>query len=475
MPRAPSPEARSRLSGQRGRTPRERSAGGGLAPLLAVCCGYFMVILDVTIVNVAAPAIGRELAASLTDLLWIVDGYTIAFAGLLLLGGALGDRWGHRRVFCLGVAVFTVASLGCVVAGDVITLTVFRLVEGCGAALLVPGSLALLQQVYVTPAARARAFGLWGAIAGVAATAGPVVGGVLTTTVGWRWVFAINLPIGLLCLVLTMATVRPSLPDRGRIVDWLGQTAVVVTVAAFIAALNEVGRQGNGGQAVIGGFLVAAVAGAILVLRERFGSNPPLPRTMLGSRPLAGGTAIGFLFNFGFYGMIFAASVYFQQHQNLSAAVAGLALLPAVAVTMVASALSGRLSARFPHRRLMFIGLMTAGIGLALWAVVGDAPSYAVLVVAMVGLRLRHVLHPHGGDLHGHGGRPHWVCRNGVGGTQHGPANGIGCRGRDQRVTHRGGRAGHRRPDVHGRRFGRVHPRRRAHPGLCSHTSAVTA
>ena len=109
----------------------------GLAPLLAVCCGYFMVILDVTIVNVAAPAIGRELGASLTDLQWIVDGYTVAFAGLLLLGGALGDRWGHRRVFCLGVVLFTVSSLGCAVAANALVLTAFRLLEGCGAALLV--------------------------------------------------------------------------------------------------------------------------------------------------------------------------------------------------------------------------------------------------------------------------------------------------------------------------------------------------
>jgi DHA2 family methylenomycin A resistance protein-like MFS transporter len=362
----------------------ERSAGVGLAPLLAVCCGYFMVILDVTIVNVAAPAIGRDLAASLTDLQWIVDGYTVAFAGLLLLGGALGDRWGHRRVFCVGVAAFTVASLGCVVAGDVVTLTAFRLLEGAGAALLVPASLALLQQTYLTPTARARAFGLWGAIAGVAATAGPLVGGVLTTTVGWRWVFAVNLPVGLGCLAFTLATVGPSARDRGRTIDPLGQAAVVATVAALIAALNEVGRQGIRGPAVIGGVLVAAAAAGVLVLRERSGSHPPLPRAMVGSRPLVGGTAVGCLFNFGFYGMIFAASVYFQQHQNLSAALAGLALLPAMAVTMVASALSGRLSDRFPHRRLMLIGLLTAGIGLALWAVAGGTPSYAVLVVAMV-------------------------------------------------------------------------------------------
>jgi DHA2 family methylenomycin A resistance protein-like MFS transporter len=344
-----------------------------------------MVILDVTIVNVAAPSIGRDLGASLTDLQWIVDIYTVAFAGLLLLGGALGDRLGHRRVFCLGVAVFTLASLGCMVAGDVMTLTAFRLVEGFGAALLVPGSLALLQQVYVTPAARARAFGLWGAIAGVAATAGPLVGGVLTNTVGWRWVFAINLPVGVLCLALTMATVGPSAHDHNRIIDWLGQAAVGVTVAALITALNEIGRQGIRGPLVITGLVVTVVAGAFLVLRERLGADPPLPRAMLGSRPLTGGTVIGFLFNFGFYGMIFAASVYFQQHEKLSAAYTGLALLPAVAVTMVASALSGRLAGRFAHRRLMIIGLLTACVGLTLWAVSGDSPNYAILVLAMVG------------------------------------------------------------------------------------------
>jgi MFS transporter, DHA2 family, methylenomycin A resistance protein len=356
----------------------------GLAPLLAVCCGYFMVILDVTIVNVAAPAIGRDLGASLTDLQWIVDGYSVAFAGVLLLGGALGDRWGHRRVFCLGVAVFTAASLGCALAQGTVWLTLFRLVEGAGAGLLVPGSLALLQQVYRTPAARARAFGLWGAIAGVAATAGPLVGGVLTTTVGWRWVFVINLPVGLVCLAATLATVGPSPRDRDRVIDPLGQAAVVVTVAALIAALNEVGRQGIRGPAVVVGIVVAALAAGVLVLRERRGSHPPLPRPMLESRPLMGGTAVGLLFNFGFYGMIFAASVYFQQHDDLSPALAGLALLPAVAVTMVASALSGRLSARFGHQRLMLVGLLTAAAGLALWAVVGGAAGYAVLVVAMV-------------------------------------------------------------------------------------------
>jgi DHA2 family methylenomycin A resistance protein-like MFS transporter len=361
-----------------------RAGRAGLTPLLAVCTGYFMVILDVTIVNVAAPAIGRDLSASLTDVQWIVDGYTVAFAGLLLLGGALGDRLGHRRVFCAGVVIFTVASLGCALAWDENVLTALRVLEGVGAALLVPGSLALLQQVYVTAESRAWAFGLWGAIAGVAATSGPLLGGVITNTLGWRWVFAINIPVGVVCIAMTLRAVEPSERNRDRAIDWVGQGAVVVTVAALITALNEVGRQGFTGPLVIGGLVVTVVAAGVFALRERLSAAPPIPRAMLASSPITGGTGIGLLFNFGFYGMIFAASVYFQQGENLSATLTGLALLPAMAVTMVASALSARLSRRYPHRRLMLVGLSSAAVGLAVWAAAGATPSYVVLVVAMV-------------------------------------------------------------------------------------------
>ncbi len=177
---------------------------GAWLPLLAVCAGYFMVILDVTVINVAVPVIGRELSASLTGIQWITDGYTLVFAGFLLTGGALGDRLGNRRVFCSGVAVFTVASAACALAPGALFLVVARLVEGLGAALIVPGSLALLQQAYPEPAVRARAFGLWGSMAGIAASAGPLLGGLLVSTAGWRWVFLVNLPVGVACLTLTL-------------------------------------------------------------------------------------------------------------------------------------------------------------------------------------------------------------------------------------------------------------------------------
>ena len=183
------------------------------------------------------------------------------------------------------------------------------------------------------------------------------------------------------------------------------------------------------------------MAAGVLVLRERFGAHPPLPLPMVRSRPVTGGTAIGFLFNFGFYGMIFAASVYFQQHLNLSAALAGLALLPAMAVTMVASALSGTLSDRFPHRRLMLIGLLTACVGLALWAVVGEAASYPVLAVAMIACGFGTSFTLTGATSTVMDAAPAGLRGHGVGGAQHGAADGVGGGRRDQRIAHRAWRA----------------------------------
>ena len=360
--------------------PRQRS----WAPLVAVCAGYFIVILDVTIINVAVPVIGRELSASLTGIQWITDGYTMVFAGLLLTGGALGDRLGNRRVFCSGVAVFTVASAACAIAPDTTFLIAARLVEGLGAALIVPGSLALLQQAYPEPAARSRAFGLWGSMAGIAASAGPLLGGLLVTTVGWRWVFVINLPVGALCLAMTLRWVTRS-PRRGdRPLDWPAQCAIVAAVALLTAALNEAGRRGWSDPAVLAAGALAVLAGAAFAVRERLARSPVLPLNLLRSRAMSGGAVIGALFNFAFYGMVFTASLYFQHQRDYSALGAGAALFPAVAVTMFASVLSGRLARRTGHRPLVISGMLVAGLGLAGWAATGPDSAYALLVAPMM-------------------------------------------------------------------------------------------
>ncbi|MGS2591973.1 MFS transporter [Streptomyces hebeiensis] len=367
-----------------GRPEGRTASGRPLAPLLAVCAGYFMVILDVTVITVAVPVVGRELSASLTGIQWITDGYTLVFAGLLLTGGALGDRLGNRRVFCAGVVVFTLASAGCGLAPNSGALVAGRLVEGLGAALIVPGSLALLQQAYPSPAERSRAFGLWGSMAGIAASAGPLLGGLLVTTVGWRWVFFVNLPVGCACLLLTLRHVPASVRRADRSVDWPAQCALVATVALLTTVLNEAGRHDLTDPLILTGAGLCLSAAAAFVLRERLTRDPVLPLRLLRSRRMSGGAAIGLLFNFAFYGMIFTASLYFQHERGLTALRTGIALFPAVAMTMFASVLSGRLARRTGHRRLVVTGMLLGGAGLGGWAAAGPAPDYLLLVVPMM-------------------------------------------------------------------------------------------
>lgn len=355
-----------------------------LVPLLAVCAGYFMVILDVTVISVAVPVIGREMSASVTGIQWITDGYTLVFAGFLLMGGALGDRLGNRRIFCTGVVVFTVSSAACALAPNAPFLIAARLVEGLGAALIVPGSLALLRQAYPVPAARSRAFGLWGAMAGVAASVGPLLGGLLVSTVGWRWVFLINLPVGVACLLLTLRHVERSPRLVSRAVDWPAQCAVVAAVALLTAALNEAGRRGWNAPAVLAGVSLSVLAAAAFVLRERLAGSPAVPLSLLRSRALVGGALIGLLFNFGFYAMVFTASLYFQHQRGFSALDTGVALLPAVAMTVFASVLSARLTRRTGDRPLVTVGMLLAAVGLAGWASAGADPAYPLLIAPMM-------------------------------------------------------------------------------------------
>ncbi|WP_316781733.1 MFS transporter [Streptomyces sasae] len=364
--------------------PAPESGRRSWAPLLAVCAGYFMVILDVTAINVAVPVIGRELSASLTGIQWITDGYTLVFAGFLLTGGALGDRLGGRRVFCWGVVVFVLSSAACALAASAPSLVAARLMEGLGAALIVPGSLALLQQAYPVPAARSRAFGLWGSMAGIAAAIGPLLGGLLVSTVGWRWVFLINLPVGAACLVLTLRHVARSPKRAGRALDWPAQCAVVAAVALLTAALNEAGRRGWSDPAVLAGVGLAALSAVAFAVRERLARSPVLPPNLLRSRAMSGGAVIGLLFNFGFYGMIFTASLEFQHQRGFSALGTGLALFPAVAMTMFASVLSGRLTRYTGDRPLVFSGMLLAALGLAGWAAAGADPAYPLLLAPMM-------------------------------------------------------------------------------------------
>jgi DHA2 family methylenomycin A resistance protein-like MFS transporter len=226
-------------------TPSQQTKTQTIIPLLAICLGYFMTILDVTIVNLALVDIKAHLSANVTGLQWIVDGYSLVFASFLLTGGALGDRGGSRTIFLAGFALFTLASTLCSLAPTLLVLQIARAVQGLGAALLVPNSLALLHTMYTDARKRAQAIGVWAAVASIGALSGPLLGGILVNAFGWRSIFLINLPLGLLGFLLTLQHVAPSMPQGGRSLDLPGQAAGILALGLLTFALIEENSLGS--------------------------------------------------------------------------------------------------------------------------------------------------------------------------------------------------------------------------------------
>ncbi len=355
--------------------------GTGWLPLVAVSLGFFMVILDVTVVTVAVPSIGGALGAGGSALQWVVDGYTLVFACLMPLCGALGDRFGNRAAFLAGLLVFTAASAACGAAFSAGWLIAARLAQGAGAALMVPSSLALLRASYPRADERARAFGAWAAVSGLGAAAGPLVGGLAVWGVGWRAVFLVNLPFGLLALLLTRARVPAPAPRPQSRINVPAQVAGVVALAALTAGLNEGGSLGWSDPLVVGCFWVAAagLGGAGVALRRRAAERTAGARR----RALVGGSVVGLLLNLGFYGVLFLATLYFQRQRGYGPLQAGLALLPMFTVMAASSFLSGRLAARTGPRTPMVVGLLTGAAGLAGWLAAGPGTAYGWLVAPM--------------------------------------------------------------------------------------------
>jgi len=369
------------------RPPRPGPASPGGAswvPLVAVSLGYFMVILDATAVNLALPALGQDLGGGITGLQWVVDGYTLTFAALLLSAGVAGDRFGPRRVFLTGLVLFTAASAGCALAPAIGVLVLVRLIQGAAAALLVPSSLALLQASYPDRAMRARAVGLWGGIGGLAAASGPVLGGALTAAASWRLVFAINIPVGLLAWWLTRRRVASPPGQRDRRGDPIGQITAIVALTALIAGLIEAGPHGWASWPVAAGLAIAAAGAVAFVAAQRRVRSPMLPLALLRRPALSGGSVVGLLINLGFYGQLFAYSLYLQQVRGDSPLIAGLSLLPEAVAVPVASVLSGRLTSRRGPRGTMITGLVLGAAGLLGLIVTAHGTPYWVLVLPMV-------------------------------------------------------------------------------------------
>jgi MFS transporter, DHA2 family, methylenomycin A resistance protein len=365
-------------------TPAQARAGRpSVAPLTAICLGYFMVILDTMVVTVALPSIGRQLHTGVAGLQWVTAGYTLVFAGLLLSAGALGDRHGPKRIFQAGLVIFTATSAGCGLAPSVPVLVAARLLQGLGAALMVPASLALLQAAYPDRATRARAFGVWGGVAGIGAASGPIVGGLLIAAVNWRAIFFINLPFGLLAMVLTARCV-PAPDGRPRSLDVPAQILGVTALGALTAALIEAGPLGWASPAVLAGFGAAVAAALGFVAAEWRSAAPMLPLRLFASHTFSAANTVGLLINFGFYGQLFVATLYFQEIRGYPALLTGLALLPEGALVSAGSFISGRIMARTGPRIPMMSGLALGGVGMLGLVAAGAHTAYLVLVLPLM-------------------------------------------------------------------------------------------
>jgi MFS transporter, DHA2 family, methylenomycin A resistance protein len=360
--------------------------------LAAMSLGYGVVQLDITIVNTALGSIGTSLGGGVSELQWVVSTYTIAFAAFILTAGALGDRIGAKRVFMAGFAIFTAASVACALAPTAVILIAARGLQGFGAAILVPNSLALLSHAYPDEKQRGRAVGIWAAGASLALTAGPLVGGGLIALVGWRSIFLVNLPIGLAGLWLTSVYASETTRSPQREIDLPGQVAAIAALGCLAGAIIEGGTLGFGSPWVIGGFVASAALAILFVWRERRAPQPMLPLSLFGHRMFALASLVGLLVNVAFYGLIFVFSLYFQRINGMSPFATGLAFVPMMGAVLPINLLAPRLAERIGAPLTIAIGAALAAFGcLALLGIAHGTSYWATcgqLIVIGAGLGL---------------------------------------------------------------------------------------
>lgn len=359
-------------------------SGAGRWVIAATVLGSGMAMIDSTVVGIALPTIGRNFTATIGTLQWVVTGYTLTLAALLLLGGSLGDRFGRRRIFCTGVVWFAVASAACALAPDSSALIGARVVQGIGGALLTPGSLAILQASF-SPEDRGSAIGAWSGLGGLAAAAGPLLGGYLIAAASWRWIFFINIPIAALVLALSIKHVPESRdPNASRRIDVTGAALGMVFLAGLAYGLIEGPARGFGSPTVLVVLVAALAAGVAFVLVERAATAPMLPLGLFGARQFSVTNGVTLIVYAALGGGLFLLPVELQVVNHYSPFEAGASLIPLTVVMLLGSARSGRLATRLGPRLQMGLGPVVIGAGLALLIRSTAASSYIAGVLPAV-------------------------------------------------------------------------------------------
>ena len=348
--------------------------------LCTVLCGFLVVMLDTTIVNVSLPYIGKDLGGTTSSLQWVVDSYTLSFAALLLTSGTACDRLGARHVYLAGLATFAIFSFLCALSTSMWALIIFRAFQGIGAAMVVPSSLALIADMYSDQARRTKIIGLWGATGGIAAALGPIVGGMLVSALRWNAAFWINIPIIAILIVLVIVFVPPRKPDNNKYFDLWGQVTSIIGLSALTYVVITWGERGWSPL-----YIIWLIGGIMLVLCffiiESTTPDPMLPLTLFTQRSFRAASFVGFCLNFSFFGQLFILSLYFQDFLGWSPWLSGLALAPQATSAIIASPLGGRCAAKYGPYPAMLIGLLIGTGGFSSLIAVSPETPYPVIAV----------------------------------------------------------------------------------------------
>lgn len=368
--------------------PRRSDEPKGPAPhkwwtLVTVCLGTFMLLLDVTIVNVALPDIQTALQSSFSDLQWVVDAYALTLAALLLTAGSLADMFGRRRLYIIGLSLFTIASLLCGIAGDTLLLQLARGLQGVGGAIMFSVSLALLADAF-RGKDRGIAFGVWGAITGLAVAIGPLLGGALTSGLSWRWIFLVNLPIGVLAVILSITRVAESKAPNARRPDWAGFVLFTLSLASLVYGLIESNQRSFSDGRVIGCLVAAAILMIAFIVVELRGSSPMFDLALFRLPTFSGGAIAAFGMSASIFALLLYLVLYLQDVLGFSALQTGVRLLVLSGGILATSTIAGRLTSHVPVRFLIGPGLLLVGIGLLLMRGLDAGSSWTHLIPGLI-------------------------------------------------------------------------------------------
>jgi DHA2 family methylenomycin A resistance protein-like MFS transporter len=354
-------------------------AASGLR-ITGLAAGFVMSIVDTTVINVAGPEVQRQLDLSLAGLTWVVDGYTLTFASLLLLAGSLANRFGAKTVFLTGVTVFVLASVLCGAAPNGTALIIGRLIQGAGAALSIPSSLGLLAHTFPDPKQRAKTVGIWSSISAGSAAVGPLLGGVLVGTIGWRSIFYLNIPIGIIGLLLTIRLID-RVPGRTFKPALAGHVLSIVCLAGLCFGLIEGSSYGWTSVPILGSFAVAVAAALLFLRAESRAPEPILPRGLFRNPRVSAANGISFLLNVGLFGVIFMFGLFIQNARGAEPLEAGLQMLPLWGFFVVGNLTFARITGKAGTRWPMVIGLAGAAIASLALTTISEAMPYWVLAV----------------------------------------------------------------------------------------------